>query len=57
MSLIGLMGSGQFTYLGFVNQGMESVGYLTAFIVILSINLRYIPMGLSASNKNNIDCF
>ena len=57
MSLIGLMGSGQFTYLGFVNQGMESVGYLTAFIVILSINLRYIPMGLSASNKSNIDYF
>ncbi len=29
---------------------MDGIGYLTAFIVILSINIRYIPMSLSASN-------
>jgi len=50
MSLIGFTGSGQFTFLGFVNQGLEEVGYITAFVVILSINLRYIPMNLSATN-------
>ena len=57
MSLIGFTGSGQFTFLGFVNQGLESVGYITAFIVILSINLRYIPMSLSATNHLNTNKF
>ncbi|EGG95377.1 hypothetical protein IMCC1989_670 [gamma proteobacterium IMCC1989] len=50
MSLLGFSGSGQFTYLGFTAQGIESIGYISAFIIILSINLRYIPMSLSATN-------
>ncbi len=57
MSLIGFTGSGQFTFLGFVNQGLERAGYITAFIVILSINLRYIPMSLSATNHLNTSKF
>lgn len=50
MSLLGFSGSGQFTYLGFANQGIDNVGYLSAFFIILCINLRYIPMSLSATH-------
>ncbi len=57
MSIIGFTGSGQFTFLGFVNQDIESVGYITVFIIILSINLRYIPMSLSGTNHLNTNKF
>jgi predicted branched-subunit amino acid permease len=46
MSLIGFTGSGQFALLKFVQEG---VGYAVAFLVILCMNLRYVPMALSAS--------
>lgn len=46
MSLIGFTGSGQFALLKFVQ---EDVGYAVAFLVIMCMNLRYIPMALSAS--------
>lgn len=49
MSVVGFSGSGQFAFLGFFNQGLANVGLLAAFLVILSINLRYIPMSLSAT--------
>lgn len=48
-SAIGFTGSGQFTYLTFYNQDIAQVGYVTLFFILLSINLRYIPMSLSAS--------
>ncbi len=51
MSLLGFTGSGQFLYLGYSYQGIESYEYLTVFIIILSMNLRYIPMTLSASSS------
>jgi len=57
MSLIGFTGSGQFTFLGFSNQGLENIGYITTFIVLLSINLRYIPMSLSSTNHLNTSKF
>lgn len=53
MSLIGFTGSGQFAYLSFYSQGLESIGYLTVFLVVLSINLRYIPMTFSATSHLN----
>jgi len=46
MSLIGFTGSGQFALLKFVQEG---VSYAVAFLVILCMNLRYVPMALSAS--------
>lgn len=49
LSAVGFSGSGQFAFLGFFNQGLANVGLFAAFLVILSINLRYIPMSLSAS--------
>lgn len=49
LSAVGFSGSGQFAFLGFYNQGLAAVGLFAAFLVILSINLRYIPMSLSAS--------
>jgi predicted branched-subunit amino acid permease len=49
MSVVGFSGSGQFAFLGFFNQGLANVGLFAAFLVILSINLRYIPMSLSAT--------
>ena len=58
MSLIGFTGSGQFTYLGFAhpdNGHIEyfngHIEYFTVFLIILGINLRYIPMSLSASSS------
>jgi len=50
MSLLGFTGSGQFMFLGYSYQGIENYEYFTIFIVILSMNLRYIPMTLSASS-------
>ena len=49
MSVVGFSGSGQFAFLGFYNQGLANAGLFAAFLVILSINLRYIPMSLSAT--------
>lgn len=49
ISFIGFTGSGQFTFLLFSNQGLENVGLFSVFLIIFSINLRYIPMSLSAS--------
>ena len=49
LSLIGFSGSGQFAFLGFTSQGLAHVGLFAVFLIILSINLRYIPMSLSAS--------
>lgn len=46
MSVIGFTGSGQFALLKFVQEG---VSYAVAFLVILCMNLRYVPMALSAS--------
>lgn len=46
MSVIGFTGSGQFALLKFVQEG---VGYGVAFLIILCMNLRYVPMALSAS--------
>jgi predicted branched-subunit amino acid permease len=46
MSLIGFTGSGQFALLKFVQ---EDVGYAVIFLIILCMNLRYVPMALSAS--------
>lgn len=46
MSLIGFTGSGQFALLKFVQEG---VGFAVIFLVILCMNLRYVPMALSAS--------
>ena len=51
MSLIGFTGSGQFTYLGFAHPDNEPIEYFTVFLIILGINLRYIPMSLSASSS------
>lgn len=49
MSIIGFTGSGQFAFLGFANQGLQDISLFTVFLVILSMNLRYIPMSLSAT--------
>lgn len=49
LSTFGFTGSGQFAFLAFTQQGIESVGLLVIFMVILSMNLRYVPMALSAS--------
>jgi predicted branched-subunit amino acid permease len=49
LSTLGFTGSGQFAFLAFTQQGVESIGVLVIFVVILSMNLRYIPMSLSAS--------
>ncbi len=49
MSLIGFTGSGQFAYLSFAHPDNEEIQYFTVFLIILCINLRYIPMSLSAS--------
>ena len=51
MSLIGFTGSGQFTYLGFAHPDNDTIEYFTVFLIILGINLRYIPMSLSASSS------
>ncbi|MEM5371153.1 AzlC family ABC transporter permease [Paraburkholderia azotifigens] len=49
LSSIGFTGSGQFAYLALSQQGIASTGIFAVFLVILSMNLRYIPMSLSAS--------
>jgi len=49
MSLIGFTGSGQFAYLGFASKGIDLSSLGVAFLVILSMNLRYVPMSLSAT--------
>lgn len=49
MSIIGFTGSGQFAFLGLANQGLQHIGLFTVFLIILSMNLRYIPMSLSAT--------
>ncbi len=49
MGLFGFSGSGQFAYLGFAHPDRSQVEYLTVFLIIIGINLRYIPMSLSAS--------
>jgi predicted branched-subunit amino acid permease len=51
MSLIGFTGSGQFALLKFVQEG---VGYAVTFLIILCMNLRYVPMALSASRPLKI---
>ena len=51
MSLLGFTGSGQFTYLILAHPEKVYVEYWTVFLIILGINLRYIPMTLSASNR------
>lgn len=57
LSVIGFSGSGQFAFLGFYNQGLAHAGLLAAFLVILSINLRYIPMSLSATQPLRSSAF
>lgn len=54
LSAIGFTGSGQFAFLAFSQQGAASTGMLAIFLVILSMNLRYIPMSLSASQPLKI---
>ena len=49
MALLGFTGSGQFAYLGFAHPDNAHIEYFTLFIIILGINLRYLPMTLSAS--------
>jgi len=49
MALFGFTGSGQFTYLGFAHPDNAQMEYLAVFLVILGINLRYIPMSMSSS--------
>ncbi|MCW5238879.1 AzlC family ABC transporter permease [Verminephrobacter eiseniae] len=49
LSTIGFTGSGQFAFLSFAQQGIQTIGSFVIFVVILSMNLRYIPMSLSAS--------
>jgi predicted branched-subunit amino acid permease len=49
LSTIGFTGSGQFAFLGFTQQGSEAIGLGAIFMIILSMNLRYIPMSMSAS--------
>lgn len=51
MSVVGFTGSGQFAFLRFVQ---EEVSYPVIFLVILCMNLRYIPMALSASRPLRI---
>ncbi len=51
MSLLGFTGSGQFAYLGFAHPDNQHIEYITVFLIILGINLRYIPMTLSASHS------
>jgi len=50
MSVIGFTGSGQFAFLGFASQGLKNLDLVVVFLIILSMNLRYIPMSLSASH-------
>src|SRR6218665_3151177 len=49
LSTIGFTGSGQFAFLSFPQQGIQTIGLFVVFVVILSMHLRYIPMSLSAS--------
>jgi len=51
MALFGFTGSGQFTYLGFAHPDNAQMEYLAVFLIILGINLRYIPMSMSASAR------
>ncbi|WP_161958797.1 AzlC family ABC transporter permease [Ferruginivarius sediminum] len=46
MGVLAFTGSGQFAFLRFIQ---EDVGYPVIFFIILCMNLRYIPMSLSAS--------
>ena len=48
LSLFGFTGSGQFAYLALEREG---VAYVTAFAVILGMNLRYVPMCLSEPGR------
>ncbi|HEX2581659.1 MAG TPA: AzlC family ABC transporter permease [Dongiaceae bacterium] len=54
MDVIGFTGSGQFAHLRFNQDGVTPI---VAFLVILSINLRYIPMALSASRPLKLRFF
>ena len=49
LSSLGFTGSGQFTYLSLSSDQPSFTGSFIAFFIILSLNLRYIPMSLSAS--------
>jgi len=51
MALLGFTGSGQFTYLSLAHPDNAQVEYLAVFLIILGINLRYIPMTMSASTR------
>jgi predicted branched-subunit amino acid permease len=57
LSVIGFTGSGQFAFLGFTQQGGETIGLSVIFMIILSMNLRYIPMSLSASQPLKASTF
>lgn len=55
LSTFGFSGSGQFAFLGFYQNNFSDVGYILAFLIILSINVRYIPMALvNNPNKRNL---
>lgn len=56
LSSLGFTGSGQFAYLGFVSQSM-AMSLSSVLVIILSMNLRYIPMSLAASAFLNIPLF
>ncbi|QIO06103.1 AzlC family ABC transporter permease [Acinetobacter shaoyimingii] len=47
LSIFGFTGSGQFIFLGFYQDHFLKIGYFTAFLIILSMNIRYIPMTLT----------
>jgi predicted branched-subunit amino acid permease len=49
ISSLGFTGSGQFTFLSLSTNPLSSTDIFFAFLIILSLNLRYVPMSLSAS--------
>ncbi len=55
MSIIGFTGSGQFAYLGFSSNGIDNSSIIVVFSLILGMNLRYIPMTLTASTPINVN--
>ncbi|KJH65248.1 AzlC family ABC transporter permease [Acinetobacter calcoaceticus] len=52
LSIFGFSGSGQFAFLSFYQNNFIDIGYLTAFLLILSMNVRYIPMTLISTPKD-----
>lgn len=52
LSIFGFTGSGQFIFLGFYQDHFLQIGYFTAFLIILSMNIRYIPMTLTTIPSN-----